>query len=399
MAKTASKKSETPEAPELKVGKGRTAIVVPLKALIDPPQKLIIRDVGDVTSLAADIVRNGQLQSLLVRPARESGKYEILNGRRRFKALRKAGVDTVLVQVATDLEEDKDALAAVYAENAERDNLTPLEQASTYQRMLKQCGDDVKAAARLLNTSTENIRRTVRLLEASEPVKKRLEAGTLTKDAIIAIQSTGDKVRATLEDMAAKGEITTARDAQRAAKELETEAESEATSKSTGSKKESNKTPIRVWMTNREQMEMFDAQLMELLVHNGTVEAFGGILRDKAAIRDIHQRVGTMLVVMGRLPKLNMIGSEKFERILAAELDRVLGENFDTDEADETPSKEGKAAEKKSKPKSGKKSGKGKSKPKSEEAAPDEDTSNTDREPTDTSDNDDGEETDASDDI
>src|SRR5437899_3023470 len=82
-----------------------------------------------LASLAASIREVGILQPVLVRPAGD-GSYELIAGERRWRAARRAGLQTVPAVVRPA--DDAVSLEQALVENLQREDLNPLEEASAY---------------------------------------------------------------------------------------------------------------------------------------------------------------------------------------------------------------------------------------------------------------------------
>jgi ParB family chromosome partitioning protein len=86
----------------------------------------------DIDELADSIDKNGLMQPIIVRPV-ESG-YELIDGHRRVKAMRKLGRGQILA-IIRDVS-DREAQIMHVIGNLQRKNLKPVELALTYQKML-----------------------------------------------------------------------------------------------------------------------------------------------------------------------------------------------------------------------------------------------------------------------
>src|ERR1700683_4314228 len=97
-------------------------------------------DEESMSSLATSIKEVGLLQPVLVRELlpEEAGTYELIAGERRWRAARRAGLQTipVLVQVADDVASLEQALV----ENLHRVDLNALEEAAAYQQLIDEFG-------------------------------------------------------------------------------------------------------------------------------------------------------------------------------------------------------------------------------------------------------------------
>lgn len=116
---------------------------------------------SSVESLAKSMVRDGVLQPILVRPQPDKeGWWEIRAGERRWRAAKLAGL-THIPAVVRSLD-DVSALSVTIAENLQRQDLHPLEEAATIQQAFDR-GYDAKAVAARLGKSVVHIARRASL--------------------------------------------------------------------------------------------------------------------------------------------------------------------------------------------------------------------------------------------
>lgn len=110
------------------------------------PRKRFSED--SLNELASNIKRHGVLQPILVRPTQPDAKppmHEIVAGERRWRATRIAGLDEVpcIVREMSDIE----ALEIAVIENAQREDLHPLEEAEGFEALLKAYGHSEVSAS------------------------------------------------------------------------------------------------------------------------------------------------------------------------------------------------------------------------------------------------------------
>ena len=129
-----------------------------------------------LAELAESIKTQGVMQPILVRPAAE-GRFEIVAGERRWRAARMAGLTTVPALVK-DIP-DSQALAAALIENIQREDLSPLEEASGIQRLVQEFALTHQAIAGTLGRSRAAVTNLLRLLELAPPVRELLAQGRL----------------------------------------------------------------------------------------------------------------------------------------------------------------------------------------------------------------------------
>lgn len=120
--------------------------------------------------LAASIMEHGIIQPLVLR--RVGDKYEIIAGERRYKAAQMAGL-TAVPAIITNLDDNESAEVAVL-ENTQRRNLSPIEEAKSYQKLLDRKYVTQDQLAKRLGTSQSNIANKLRLLHLDEAVQDAL---------------------------------------------------------------------------------------------------------------------------------------------------------------------------------------------------------------------------------
>ena len=136
-------------------------------------------DAEELASLAASIRSRGVLNPIIVRerPGAEVS-YEIIAGERRWRAAIEAGLADVPVLVL-DVP-DRDAMEIALVENLQRHDLSPLEEAEGYRRLVEDLGETQDNLARVIGKSRSHIANTLRLLRLPEPVKKMMADGKLS---------------------------------------------------------------------------------------------------------------------------------------------------------------------------------------------------------------------------
>ena len=90
-----------------------------------------------LVSLSASIRAVGVLQPILVRELGEDS-YELIAGERRWRAAKRAGLQTIPAIVRTA--EDEGSLEQALVENLHRQDLLPLEEAAAYQQLIDDFG-------------------------------------------------------------------------------------------------------------------------------------------------------------------------------------------------------------------------------------------------------------------
>jgi len=129
--------------------------------------------------LADSIRAKGVLQPLLVRPhPSRGGAYEIIAGERRWRAAQLAQVHEVPV-IVRDFD-DRETLEVALIENLQRQDLSPVEEADGYHRLMQDFNHTQEALASALGKSRSHVANMLRLLTLPDAVKDLLDEGRLS---------------------------------------------------------------------------------------------------------------------------------------------------------------------------------------------------------------------------
>ena len=150
-------------------------LMVDLK-LIDrnPDQPRIHFDEKKLASLAQSIKSMGVIDPLTVR-SKESGRYELVDGERRFRAALMVDLETVPV-IIVETEDPAEALI----HNICREDLNPIEEAEAFARLEKEFGHTHQKIAEMVGRERPSITNAVRLLKLPEYIKDDIRYGRLT---------------------------------------------------------------------------------------------------------------------------------------------------------------------------------------------------------------------------
>lgn len=127
-------------------------------------------------ALSDSIKERGVLQPLLVR--RQGDKYELIAGERRWRAAQMAGLAEVPV-VVKDLT-DSEVLEAALVENILRENLSAIEEAEGYQRLIDEFSHTQEALSQIVGKSRSHIANTLRLLSLPVEIQELVKEGSLS---------------------------------------------------------------------------------------------------------------------------------------------------------------------------------------------------------------------------
>ena len=141
------------------------------------PRKIF--DESSLQDLTNSIKERGIIQPIIVRKSNEnSSKFEIIAGERRWLAAQKAGLHEVPV-VITDADDLK-SLEFAIVENVQRNDLTAIEEARGYQRLIEEFSYDQEKVAQFIGKSRSHIANFLRLLGLPENVLKLIETKKLS---------------------------------------------------------------------------------------------------------------------------------------------------------------------------------------------------------------------------
>jgi ParB family chromosome partitioning protein len=153
------------------------------------PRRMFKPDALD--ALAESIRTHGVIEPLVVRPlAGEAGRFEIIAGERRWRAAQRAGLHEVPVVVRDT--DDKGTLEIALIENLEREDLTAIEEAQAFQRLLSEFGYTQEVLAQRLSRSRPYITNSLRLLKLPVGVQRMIDDATLTAGHARALLAASD---------------------------------------------------------------------------------------------------------------------------------------------------------------------------------------------------------------
>jgi len=127
-------------------------------------------DEESINELAESIKKYGVIQPIVVRQVGE--KYEIIAGERRYKASVIAGKETIPA-IIYDLN-DNESVEIALLENVQREDLTPIEKAISYKKILDMGYINQEDLAQKIGKSQSSIANTLRLLNLAEEVQEAL---------------------------------------------------------------------------------------------------------------------------------------------------------------------------------------------------------------------------------
>jgi ParB family chromosome partitioning protein len=159
----------------------------------NPRQPRVNFDEDTMASLAASIKELGILQPVLVRQigGAAADDYELIAGERRWRAARRAGLQTIPVLVQTS--DETRSLEQALVENLHRQDLNVLEEASAYQQLIEEFGYTHDQVATRVGKSRTAVTNTLRLLQLPSGVQRLLAEGQITPGHARALLGTPDR--------------------------------------------------------------------------------------------------------------------------------------------------------------------------------------------------------------
>lgn len=146
-------------------------------------------DQASLEELVDSIKEHGILQPLIVLPVKSG--YQLIAGERRLRAAKMLGLKKVPVVVRSATEQQKLELAIV--ENVQRQNLSPIERALSYQSLVDEFSMTQEEVAKKVGQSRAAVANTLRLLSLPEHMRKSLLEGRITEGHAKALLSVTDE--------------------------------------------------------------------------------------------------------------------------------------------------------------------------------------------------------------
>ena len=169
--------SATLAAPEPDVARGESIQQIARSEIVPSPlqpRKHFAPE--ELTELVASIQERGIIQPLIVRKV--DGKYELIAGERRWRASAEAGLETlpVIIREAGN----REVLELALIENLQRADLSPIEEAEAYARLMNDFSQTQEQVATQVGKSRVAVANAVRLLGLPEQIRTWVNSGDLS---------------------------------------------------------------------------------------------------------------------------------------------------------------------------------------------------------------------------
>ncbi len=143
----------------------------------NPDQPRSRFDEEGLAELADSIAEVGVLQPIVL-SRNEDGALYLIAGERRWRAARKAGLETIPAVVRGST--GQTTLAEALIENLQRQDLSPLEEAHAYKQLLENTGKSQEKVAERVGKSRSAVSNTLRLLQLPGAVQRMIDSGQLS---------------------------------------------------------------------------------------------------------------------------------------------------------------------------------------------------------------------------
>jgi ParB family transcriptional regulator, chromosome partitioning protein len=181
--------------------------VIPVDRIeANPDQPRLAFDEASLEELASSIREHGVLQPILVRPIGEN-HFQLIAGERRWRACKLAGQATIPALVV-DIDDDT-ALEIAIIENLQREDLSPLDEALIYAKMIHQHGYSIRKLAQKLGKDKGYLENRLRLADAPAEIRDLVSVRKDTLSHAYELLKVEDpRKRKHLADLVARGELS-----------------------------------------------------------------------------------------------------------------------------------------------------------------------------------------------
>ncbi len=172
----------------------------------NPQQPRLAFNQETLDELTASIREHGVLQPILVRPIGQN-RFQLVAGERRWRASKQAGLASVPALIE-DLDDDT-ALEISIIENLQREDISPLDEAAMYDRMIREHGYSIRKLADKLGKDKGYLENRLRLADAPPEIRELVSLRKDTLSHAYELMKVDDpRKRKRLAGQVARGELT-----------------------------------------------------------------------------------------------------------------------------------------------------------------------------------------------
>ena len=178
--------TETTQTKNTNVGQETKIPIANLKPSPSQPRRLFNKN--SINELADSIKAKGLVQPLVVRPSpSDANNYEIIAGERRWRAAQIAQLHDVPVVIRNF--NDTEALEIAIIENVQRSDLSPIEEAAGYKRLIENHGHTQEDLSGIVGKSRSHIANIIRLLSLPQSIQDMITEGKISSGHARAIMN------------------------------------------------------------------------------------------------------------------------------------------------------------------------------------------------------------------
>ena len=169
--------TETAQTKNTNVGQETKIPIANLRPSPSQPRRLFNKN--SINELADSIKSKGLVQPLVVRPSpSDVNSYEIIAGERRWRAAQIAQLHEVPVVIRNF--NDTEALEIAIIENVQRSDLSPIEEAAGYKRLIENHGHTQEDLSAIVGKSRSHIANIIRLLSLPQSIQDMITEGKIS---------------------------------------------------------------------------------------------------------------------------------------------------------------------------------------------------------------------------
>ena len=178
--------TETTQTKNTNIGQETKIPIANLKPSPSQPRRLFNKN--SINELADSIKAKGLVQPLVVRPSpSDANSYEIIAGERRWRAAQPAQLHEVPVGIRNF--NDTEALEIAIIENVQRSDLSPIEEAAGYKRLIENHGHTQEDLSGIVGKSRSHIANIIRLLSLPQSIQDMITEGKISSGHARAIMN------------------------------------------------------------------------------------------------------------------------------------------------------------------------------------------------------------------
>ncbi len=178
--------TETTQTKNTNFGQETKIPIANLKPSPSQPRRLFNKN--SIYELADSIKAKGLVQPLVVRPSpSDTNSYEIIAGERRWRAAQIAQLHEVPVVIRNF--NDTEALEVAIIENVQRSDLSPIEEAAGYKRLIENHGHTQEDLSGIVGKSRSHIANIIRLLSLPQSIQDMITEGKISSGHARAIMN------------------------------------------------------------------------------------------------------------------------------------------------------------------------------------------------------------------